>query len=163
MAPEPTPTQTPSKATPPGSGSTTTLKEVAATVLAGLITVAFLVAFAKTWDFIGGADPKLAEAKNLLQILTGFVGVILGYYFGRVPAERAADAATKAADASRSEAQDAKAREERTRKNAASGVQDALSRLGPTGPAGGGQPGAGAGTGPEAAALVLRGVLKGLE
>lgn len=34
---------------------------------------------------------RFGQLKDLLAIATGFLGVILGYYFGRIPAEKALD------------------------------------------------------------------------
>jgi hypothetical protein len=47
-----------------------------------------------------GDSAKMTEGKELLSILTGLFGVVLGYYFGRVPADaRAAQAQEQAAKA----------------------------------------------------------------
>ena len=48
---------------------------------------------------LGSAD-KMTQGKELLSILTGLFGVVLGYYFGRIPADaRAAQAQVQAAKA----------------------------------------------------------------
>ena len=115
------------------------IKEVTATVIAAAIVVGFVVSLHATWGLL--EKPQLAAAKDLLQILTGLVGVVAGYYFGRVPAERTADAAQKEAKASRDVAATAQRGETETRRNAAVQVRRALDQLGPRGPLGGGQPG----------------------
>jgi hypothetical protein len=51
--------------------------------------------------FAGNADARSA-AKDVLLVLTGLVGVVLGYYFGRVPGEVRADKAEGEAKATRS-------------------------------------------------------------
>ena len=43
------------------------------------------------------SDAQFDQLKEVLLIATGFLGVILGYYFGRVPAEKAQESAEKQA------------------------------------------------------------------
>jgi hypothetical protein len=43
------------------------------------------------------------SAQAIFAVLGGWGGVVIGYYFGRIPAEKAADKAEKVADAARSE------------------------------------------------------------
>ena len=74
------------------------LKEISATALATLVAVAFILAFKGTWARLDVGGDALVKAKELLQILGTFFGVVLGYYFGRIPAERSADLAQKRAD-----------------------------------------------------------------
>lgn len=67
-------------------------------VLATLIaaTVALLAVFTV------GNEKVWAAAKDILVLLIGLVGVVLGYYFGRVPGEARADKAEADAKATRS-------------------------------------------------------------
>jgi hypothetical protein len=67
-------------------------------VLATLITatVALIAVFTV------GNEKVWAAAKDILVLLTGLVGVVLGYYFGRVPGEARADKAEAEAKATRS-------------------------------------------------------------
>src|SRR5258708_20158939 len=44
-----------------------------------------------------GNTPKLNDAKDLLLLLLSLTGVVLGYYFGRVPADARASQAQKQA------------------------------------------------------------------
>lgn len=43
------------------------------------------------------SDAQFDQLKEVLLIATGFLGIILGYYFGRVPAEKAQESAEKQA------------------------------------------------------------------
>jgi hypothetical protein len=61
------------------------------------------------------------NAQGIFAILGGWGGVILGYYFGRVPAEKAADKASEAADTARKERDNAV----RDRANAEAGKKQA--------------------------------------
>jgi hypothetical protein len=67
-------------------------------VLATLIaaTVALLAVFT------AGNEKVWAAAKDILVLLIGLVGVVLGYYFGRLPGEARADKAEAEAKATRS-------------------------------------------------------------
>lgn len=52
--------------------------------------------------FTVGNEKVWAAAKDILVLLIGLVGVVLGYYFGRVPGEARADKAEAEAKATRS-------------------------------------------------------------
>ena len=70
------------------------------TAAIGIAIVGFtLFFFLQVFGIIG--DPtKIVEAKNLLTMLMGLAGVVVGYYFGRAPADaQAANANTQAAKA----------------------------------------------------------------
>jgi hypothetical protein len=66
----------------------------------GLLLVGFTVYMAfRALNFAGDAA-RMSDSKDVLQLMTGLAGVVLGYYFGRVPAEaRAAQAQDQAASA----------------------------------------------------------------
>lgn len=63
-----------------------------------LIAYTLFVAY-RTLAFVGD-QMRMAQAKDVLTLLIGLAGVVLGYYFGRIPADaRAAEATDKAAGA----------------------------------------------------------------
>lgn len=63
-------------------------------------------------DLIGDAQ-KISGAKDILLLLLGLAGVVMGYYFGRVPADAQATQAQKQATAAtaRTEQVDAQAQQ----------------------------------------------------
>jgi ABC-type multidrug transport system fused ATPase/permease subunit len=75
------------------SGSDTTpstIREITATVLAAI------VALVTTWMLVQtflAAQPNYENMQNVLSLALPVLGVVLGYYFGRVPAEKRAEAA----------------------------------------------------------------------
>jgi hypothetical protein len=133
------------------------LKEGTATAIAVAIVVAFLVTLRGTWSLLGNPE-QLVAAKDLLQVLTGLLGVVAGYYFGRVPAERTADAARREAQASREVAAASRESAREMRRKATGEIERALEHLAPRASLGGGQAAA-----PDAAAAVLRELLAELE
>jgi hypothetical protein len=50
---------------------------------------------------------NFGEAKDLLAVVVGLLGTVLGYYFGKIPAEKSAEAARSEAATARSAAQSA--------------------------------------------------------
>jgi hypothetical protein len=67
------------------------------TALLGLVIIGFTLWFALRCFNLVGNTKKLGDAKDLLTILLGLAGVVVGYYFGRVPADaRAAQASNRA-------------------------------------------------------------------
>jgi hypothetical protein len=81
-----------------------TAKEAVAGCLGIAIVLATLVVaiFAVLAVFAVGNEKVWAAAKEILVLLIGLVGVVLGYYFGRVPGEARADKAEAEAKATRS-------------------------------------------------------------
>jgi hypothetical protein len=75
------------------------LKEVVTAVL-GLAIVGFtLYMAAAAFSFVGNSQ-SMSDARVLLTLMLGLSGVVLGYYFGRVPADmRAAQAQEQTNDA----------------------------------------------------------------
>jgi hypothetical protein len=67
------------------------IKEVVTAVL-GLTIVIFTLAMAyKVFTYVG--NQNISDAKDVLMLVLGLAGVVIGYYFGRVPADaRAAQA-----------------------------------------------------------------------
>jgi hypothetical protein len=76
-------------------------------LMIAIVTVIFLwhsywIAGAEMMTVSGLVDQSklaaFARQKDLLLLATGMLGTILGYYFGRVPAEKQADIARKRAE-----------------------------------------------------------------
>jgi hypothetical protein len=61
-------------------------KEVFTAVLALVIIGATTVTAFLSFNMVGDAT-KMGDAKDLLTIMLGVAGVVLGYYFGRVPSD----------------------------------------------------------------------------
>ena len=62
------------------------LKELVTAVLGIGIVVYTLYMTGRAFDMAG--DPtRMGDAKDLLTFLSGFAGLVVGYYFGRVPAD----------------------------------------------------------------------------
>jgi hypothetical protein len=81
------------------------LKE-SVTALLGLIIIVFtLVLLKQVSDHVGTSD-DFSRAKEVLLIVNGLAGVVLGYYFGRVPADARATQAQGEADAAKKETQE---------------------------------------------------------
>jgi len=71
-------------------------REIFTAVLALAIIGFTLVLAYRSFNMAGDAK-KISDAKDLLTIMLGVAGVVVGYYFGRVPGDaRAAQAATRA-------------------------------------------------------------------
>jgi hypothetical protein len=64
---------------------------------------------------VAGTDEAWARAKDVLLILSSLVGVVLGYYFGRIPGEAQAAKADTAAEGARSEASAARSELDQTK------------------------------------------------
>ncbi len=62
-----------------------------------------------------GTDEAWARAKDVLLILSSLVGVVLGYYFGRIPGEAQAAKAETVAEGARGEAEAARSELDQTR------------------------------------------------
>jgi hypothetical protein len=82
---------------------TSGFKEVVTAVLAFIIVVTVMVLL---WTSLY-PTVNLENAKGILAIFGGWVGVAIGYYFGRVPAERGTDKANEVADIARKQRDDA--------------------------------------------------------
>jgi hypothetical protein len=68
------------------------LKEVVTAAL-GLLIVGFTLVMAYQVFTYVGDDQRISDAKDVLLLVMGLAGVVIGYYFGRVPADaRAAQA-----------------------------------------------------------------------
>jgi len=76
------------------------LKEGVAATLAILIVSATLIFLIPS---LTSSPADSTSAQAIFAVLGGWGGVVIGYYFGRIPAEKAADKAEKVADAARTE------------------------------------------------------------
>lgn len=72
------------------------LKEVVSAAL-GIFLVVYTVLMANDAFGMVGDTTRLSNAKDLLLLLISLTGVVLGYYFGRVPADARATQAMKQA------------------------------------------------------------------
>jgi hypothetical protein len=89
-------------------------KEVVTGCLGVLIVIVTLGVAVVTLS-VAGTDGTWEHAKDVLLILNGLVGVVLGYYFGRIPAEVQANKAETAAAGARSEARAAESELDQTK------------------------------------------------
>jgi hypothetical protein len=72
-------------------------KEVVTSVM-GLVVIGFTLYLVNSASSYVGDATKLSEAKDLLLLLFSLTGVIIGYYFGRIPADAHAAQAQKEAN-----------------------------------------------------------------
>ena len=86
------------------SGQLTVFKEL---VTAGLGIVIILATLVLMWPALSKSPIDMQSASGVFAILGGWGGVVLGYYFGRLPAEKATDKANDAADNARKQKDDA--------------------------------------------------------
>jgi hypothetical protein len=71
-------------------------KEIVTASLAFALVLLMATTTNTTLQNVGDKD-RMAAAKDILLVLVGLLGVVLGYYFGRVPADaRAAEAQRQA-------------------------------------------------------------------
>ena len=63
------------------------MKEVVSALLALIIILGSLVLL---WPALAASPIDITSAQGIFSILGGWGGVVIGYYFGRLPAERAA-------------------------------------------------------------------------
>jgi hypothetical protein len=73
-------------------------KEIVTAILGVLILVCTLILAGLTFRYVG-EPAKITAAKDILQVLLGVAGVVVGYYFGRVPADARATQAQEQANA----------------------------------------------------------------
>ena len=75
------------------------LKEYVTALLGLSILACTLYLAILTFGYVG-EPAKISDAKDILQVLLGVAGIVVGYYFGRVPADaRAAQAQEQANEA----------------------------------------------------------------
>jgi hypothetical protein len=84
-------------------------KEVVTAIIALVIIGSTIALVARSFGLIGNAS-HINQAKDLVGIMLGLVGTVIGYYFGRVPADARATTATARADQATKESAQVKAR-----------------------------------------------------
>ncbi len=89
----------------------TIFKEAVTAIIALLLVWTTVRMAASLLAFVGDAT-RMSQAKDLLGVLTGLMGVVLGYYFGRIPAEARAAQAQEQASQAISQSEQAKAQTE---------------------------------------------------
>lgn len=72
----------------------TYLREIVSVFLGIVLLMGTLILL---WPCLSASPVNVQDAQGIFSILGGWGGVILGYYFGRMPAERTADRADMAA------------------------------------------------------------------
>ena len=83
-----------------GTSVTTFVKEGVAAALGLIIVLGTLLLL---WPSLTSSPVDIDSAQGIFSILGGWGGVVIGYYFGRLPAEKAASKAEEVADAARRE------------------------------------------------------------
>jgi hypothetical protein len=110
-SPPPTSPKTSPETSSTDSTSLEIREYIAAAIGAALVGVT-LVLLVWTYQAAGVVNNFNAEAfgrqKDILLLALGFLGTVIGYYFGRLPAEQQANASRKQADAATNAAQKAK-------------------------------------------------------
>lgn len=91
------------------------LREWTTTAIAGIVVVVTMVILA--WTFTGATT--FQEHKDILTLALPILGSIIGYYFGRVPAERRAEAAEGKLDDAQANAKSANATASQAQQQAA--------------------------------------------
>ena len=73
------------------------IREIVTAIL-GIAIVVFTLALTGLAFSMAGDGPRMRDAITVLTLLFGLAGVVVGYYFGRMPAEARAVEAQKRAD-----------------------------------------------------------------
>lgn len=106
----------------------TWFKEIVTAGLGVMIIVGMLLLL---WPLLTKDTPDITNAQAIFSILGGWGGIVLGYYFGRMPAERAATKAEAIASATEI-AKDAAVASEKTTlvetENLMSGMEETLEK-----------------------------------
>ena len=102
-------------------------KELVTAILGVLILVCTLVLAGLTFLYVG-EPTKIANAKDILQVLLGVAGVVVGYYFGRVPADARAVQAQDQANAATAQTEQVNAQAQAT----ANQVEQVMDKIAPT-------------------------------
>jgi hypothetical protein len=84
-------------------------KEVVTAIIALVIIGSTVALVARAFGLIGNSS-HISQAKDLLSIMLGLVGTVIGYYFGRTPADARATSATTRADQATAEKENVKAK-----------------------------------------------------
>jgi hypothetical protein len=75
------------------------------TALLGLAVVGYTLILAGNTLALVGQPQKLSDAKDILTLVLGLAGVVVGYYFGRVPADARASQAQQQANEATAQAE----------------------------------------------------------
>jgi hypothetical protein len=95
------------------------------TAVIGVILVGFTIHLArKAFGYVGD-QAKISDAKDILMLMLGLAGVVVGYYFGRVPADARAAQAQEQANTATAQAEQVSAQAQ----SAADQVDNVLARL----------------------------------
>jgi hypothetical protein len=103
------------------------LKEIVSSILSisiAAVTLWMLLDVFSAADHTPFVAEQFTRKKDILSIALGLFGAVAGYYFGRVPAEKQADAARGEAAAANNAAKVAQQSEERIKKVALGGLQE---------------------------------------
>jgi hypothetical protein len=103
------------------------VKEIVTAVIGLLIVMTTLVLAVRTFGHVGTSPEAVSDAKDVLTLIMGLTGVVIGYYFGRVPAEAQATQAQLRAEQAVRDADQMAGEVER----AADNVDAVLGRLSP--------------------------------
>ena len=95
------------------------MKEGATALLGVIIVLGTLILL---WPSLTSNPVDMASAQGIFSTLGAWGGIVIGYYFGRLPAERAAAKAEDAADVARKE----KAEAEKAKSNTLADTSKAL-------------------------------------
>jgi hypothetical protein len=102
-------------------------KELVTAILGVLVLACTLFLAGWTFCYVGDQS-KITNAKDILQILLGVAGVVVGYYFGRVPADARAAQAQEQANAATAQTEQISAQTQA----AASQVEQLMDKIAPT-------------------------------
>jgi hypothetical protein len=103
-------------------------KELVTAVL-GIFVVLYTLSLAwNTFEFAGQTD-KMTDAKDVLLLMLGLAGVVVGYYFGRVPADASAAKAQDQANAATAQTEQVTAQAQVM----ADEVEQVMDKISPTG------------------------------
>ncbi len=82
-------------------------KEVITAILGVMVVGYTLYLAAQSFGLVDAT--RIAHAKDILQVVLGVAGVVIGYYFGRVPADARATQAQEQANAASAKTEEVKA------------------------------------------------------
>jgi len=102
-------------------------KELVTAILGVLVLACTLFLAGWTFYYVGDQS-KITNAKDVLQILLGTAGVVIGYYFGRVPADARAAQAQEQANAATAQTEQVGAQTQA----AADKVEQVMAKIAPT-------------------------------
>ncbi|MHB1024381.1 MAG: hypothetical protein ACYC24_01595 [Desulfobacteria bacterium] len=80
------------------------LKEIVTAILGIFVVGSTILIAAMTFSY-AGQEKTMADAKDVLMLMLGLAGVVVGYYFGRVPADARATQAQEQANSATARAE----------------------------------------------------------